>query len=350
MSFSWRNIRVVFLLQVAIASLVVLLCMLGLAAAYGQLPFAGPVIAASLVALGAIGMATWMGYRATKRMLAPVHWMLREVSRWDPARPDTHVFAPERIPTALQGDARKLVDALHGLGARVDACVARERDFTRDASHELRTPLTVIRMAADLMAHDDGLSERSRRSLARIQSANASMEALMEALLLLARDEHVPLETEDFQVRDIVEDAVARLRADLEGKPVALEVEYAADPVLHAPPRVLGVMLGNLLSNAIRFTDAGSVRVRLQRDRIEVEDTGIGMDAALLARAFEPFYRGDGGQGGPGLGLSIAHRLGQRCGWPLQLESTPGVGTRAAILLGASTQDHRHVAGASADR
>lgn len=350
MSFSWRNIRVVFLLQVAIASLVVLLCMLGLAAAYGQLPFAGPVIAASLVALGAIGMATWMGYRATKRMLAPVHWMLREVSRWDPARPDTHVFAPERIPTALQGDARKLVDALHGLGARVDACVARERDFTRDASHELRTPLTVIRMAADLMAHDDGLSERSRRSLARIQSANASMEALMEALLLLARDEHVPLETEDFQVRDIVEDAVAGLRADLEGKPVALEVEYAADPVLHAPPRVLGVMLGNLLSNAIRFTDAGCIRVRLQRDRIEVEDTGIGMDAALLARAFEPFYRGDGGQGGPGLGLSIAHRLGQRCGWPLQLESTPGVGTRAAILLGASTQDHRHVAGASADR
>ena len=339
MSFSWRNIRVVFLLQVAIASLVVLLCMLGLAAAYGQLPFAGPVLAAILVALGAIAAATWLGYRATKRMLTPVHWLLREVSRWDPARPDTHVFAPERIPPGLQGDARKLADALHGLGSRVDACVARERDFTRDASHELRTPLTVIRMAADLMAHDDGLSERSRRSLARIQAANASMEALMEALLLLARDEQVPLETEDFPARDIVEDAVARLRDELEGKPVDLQVEYAADPVLHAPPRVLGVMLGNLLSNAARFTDAGSIRVRLGQDRLEVEDTGIGMDAALLARAFEPFQRGDGGQGGPGLGLSIAHRLGQRCGWPLQLESTPGVGTRAAILFGASTQD-----------
>ena len=338
MSFSWRNIRVVFLLQVAIASLVVLLCMLGLAAAYGQLPFAGPVLAAILVALGAIATATWLGYRATKRMLAPVHWLLREVSRWDPARPDTDVFAPARIPPGLQGDARKLADALHGLGSRVDACVARERDFTRDASHELRTPLTVIRMATDLMANDEGLSERSRRSLARIQSANASMEALMEALLLLARDEQVPLETEDFPARDIVEDAVARVREELEGKPVALQVEYAAQPMLHAPPRVLGVMLGNLLSNAARFTDAGSIRIRLDHDRLEVEDTGIGMDAALLARAFEPFHRGDG-QGGPGLGLSIAHRLGQRCGWPLQLESTPGVGTRAAILFGASTQD-----------
>ena len=159
------------------------------------------------------------------------------------------------------------------------------------------------------------------------------------ASLLLARDEQVPLETEDFPARDIVEDAVARLREELEGKPVALQVEYAAQPILHAPPRVLGVMLGNLLSNAARFTDAGSIRVRLGHDRLEVEDTGIGMDAALLARAFEPFHRGDDGQGGPGLGLSIAHRLGQRCGWPLQLESTPGVGTRAAILFGASTQD-----------
>ena len=74
---------------------------------------------------------------------------------------------------------------------------------------------------------------------------------------------------------------------------------------------------GNLLSNAAQFTDAGSIRVRLGQDRLEVEDTGIGMDAALLARS-KPFQRGDGGQGGPGLGLSIAHRLGQRCGWPLQ--------------------------------
>ncbi len=339
MSFSWRNIRVVFLLQVAIASLVVLLCMLGLAAAYGQLPFAAPVLAASLVALAAIGVATWMGYRATKRMLAPVHWMLREVSRWDPRQPDTHVFAPDRIPPSLQGDARKLADALHGLGSRVDACVARERDFTRDASHELRTPLTVIRMAADLIAQDDGLSARSRRSLARIQSANASMEALMEALLLLARDEQVALETEDFPVRDIVDDAVDKLRLELEGKPVDLEVDCQAGPVLHGPPRVLGVMLGNLLSNAARFTDAGSIRVRLRQDRIEIEDTGIGMDAALLARAFEPFQRGTAVDAGPGLGLSIAHRLGERCRWPLRLESTPGVGTRATIVFAESVHD-----------
>src|SRR5690606_36494883 len=104
-------------------------------------------------------------------------------------------------------------------------------------------------------------------------------------------------------------------------------------------PRVLGVMLGNLLSNAVRFTDRGRIHVRLGADRLEVSDTGIGMDASALARAFEPFYRADFEHpAGPGLGLSIAHRLGRRCRWPLQMASTPGEGTRATILLGAGNQ------------
>ena len=214
---------------------------------------------------------------------------------------------------------------------------ARERDFTRDASHELRTPLTVIRVASDLIAQDDGLSAASRRSLSRIQDAVAGMEAVIDALLLLARCEQTALDAEDVPVRDVVEQELARLQPLLRRKPLALRLEVEAEPVLHAPPRVLPVMLGNLLANAVRFTDVGGVVVRLRADAVDVEDTGIGMDAATLARAFEPFYRGQGEQYvGPGLGLSIAHRLGQRCGWTLRLESTPGQGTRATILFGRS--------------
>src|SRR5690606_24012662 len=268
-------------------------------------------------------------------------WILREVARWDPERPDMGALAPENVPPEVQGDARKLAEAMHGLDRRLEAYIARERDFTRDASHELRTPLTVIRVAADLVGRDDGLSERSLRSLERIRAATDTMESLVSALLLLARDQGVAQETEDFPVRDVVEHQLAAYRPQAEEKGLSLRAEFAAGPELHAPPRVLEVMLGNLLSNAVRFTDSGEVRVRVAQDRLEVEDTGIGMDAASLARAFEPFYRADPGQPleGPGLGLSIAHRLGQRCGWPLQLDSTPGRGTRATILFGPGTQD-----------
>lgn len=336
MSLNKRNIRIVFLLQLVIVSLVVVLSMFGLANANQQLPFAAVTMIGIALALGSIMAVTWMTYRATRRLLAPVDWLLSEVSRWDPQKPDTRALSPGRIPAEIQGNARKMADALHGLGERVDAFIARERDFTRDASHELRTPLTVIRMASDLISHDEGLSERSRRSLARIHDANAAMESIMDALLLLARDQDIALETEDFSVRDVVDAEVDRVRPLLEGKPVQLDVAITAEPELHAPPRVLGVILRNLLGNAVRFTDAGHIQIRLLADRLEVNDTGIGMDAATLARAVEPFYRSDATGKGAGLGLSIAQRLGDRCGWPLQLTSTPGRGTRATILFGAA--------------
>lgn len=217
---------------------------------------------------------------------------------------------------------------------------ARERDFTRDASHELRTPLTVIRVASDLIAHDPGLSQGSRRSLTRIQDAVAGMEAVIDALLFLARSEHTALEVDDIVVREVVEREMDRVRPTLRNKQLTVRLEVEAEPVLHAPPRVLQVMLGHLLANAVRFTDAGGIVVRIKADRVEVEDSGIGMGAATLARAFEPFYRGDGEDYvGSGLGLSVAHRLGQRCGWPLLLDSSPGKGTRASILYGPCQRD-----------
>ncbi len=232
---------------------------------------------------------------------------------------------------------------LPGLPAADDPprdAVERERDFTRDASHELRTPLTVIRVASDLIAHDPGLSPASRRSLMRIQDAVAGMEAVIDALLFLARCEQVPLDVDDVVVRDVIECEIDRIRSLLQHKQLALQLDVQAEPVLRAPPRILQVMLGNLLANAVRFTDVGGVVVRLKEDCVEVEDSGIGMDAVTLARAFEPFYRGESERHvGSGLGLSIAHRLGQRCGWPLRLDSVPGRGTRACILFGRPGRD-----------
>lgn len=224
-----------------------------------------------------------------------------------------------------------------------DDAVVREREFTRAASHELRTPLTVIRVASDLIEHDPGLSDASRRSLARIQDAVSGMEAIIDALLLLARGERCTMQVERFSVRDLVEQEVAHVQPMLAHKQLGLEVIYTAEPVLHAPPCVLRVMLGNLLTNAARYTDSGKVSVTLHPDRLQVEDTGIGMDANTLARACEPFYHAESEQGeqtvGPGMGLAIAHRLGQRCGWPLQLSSTPGQGTCASILFGDAVRD-----------
>jgi signal transduction histidine kinase len=90
-------------------------------------------------------------------------------------------------------------------------------------------------------------------------------------------------------------------------------------------------MLAHLLRNACTHTESGRIEIRVEADRVEVEDSGAGMDAATLARAFQPFFRGDEAANGKGLGLHVVQRLAERMGWNVELRSTPGAGTTATI-------------------
>ncbi len=293
------------------------------------------ILAPVLLALLALVASAWFTYRNARRMVAPVNWLAEEVRRWDPLEPETAALAPDRLPADAGMEARQLAGALQRMGERMRAFIRRERDFTRDSSHELRTPLTVIRVASDLLMADPDLPERARRSLARIQRAGRDMEAVIESFLILAREGVVEPQREEFRVADVVDEEVAKLRPLLANKPVGMEVVANAHPVLHASPRVFAVMLRNLLSNACTYTESGRIEVRIEPDRIMVADTGIGMDPETLQRAFDPFYRADPDKlEGKGMGLSIVHRLGERFGWPVSLESQPGAGTTATIHFG----------------
>ena len=294
---------------------------------------AAPVILAVL----ALALSGWFTYRVARRLMAPMGWLASEVRNWDPRNPDVRGLAPDRLPPDADKETRELAGALHAMAERVRAFVARERDFTRDASHELRTPLTVIRVASDLLLGDPDMPTRSQRSLARIQRAGRDMEAVIDAFLILARESDVAPQSEDFEVRDVVHEEVERIResGNCPREGVDLEVIEEGRVRLHAPPRVLGLMLGNLLDNACTFTEQGRIEVRIGNDRVEVRDTGIGMGPETIERAFEPFYRAnlDSPQG-KGMGLSIVRRLGERFGWPVTLESTAGRGTVATIRFG----------------
>jgi signal transduction histidine kinase len=290
-----------------------------------------------ILALLALVLSGWLTYRVARRLMAPMGWLAGEVRNWDPRNPDVRGLAPDRLPPDADEETRELAGALHAMAERVRAFVARERDFTRDASHELRTPLTVIRVASDLLLGDPDMPTRSQRSLSRIQRAGRDMEAVIDAFLILAREADVAPQSEDFDVRDVVHEEVERLReaASCPREGVELEVIEEGRARLHAPPRVLGLMLGNLLDNACRFTEQGRIEVRIGPDRLEVRDTGIGMTQETIERAFDPFYRAnlDSPQG-KGMGLSIVRRLGERFGWPVTLESAPGRGTVATIRFG----------------
>ncbi|MCR6663082.1 MAG: HAMP domain-containing histidine kinase [Luteimonas sp.] len=294
--------------------------------------------AAGLIAFGAVSvlLITWLTYRRSRRMVLPINRLSDVVMQWDPGGWDATV--PIVLPYPLAADTSKemraLSTALGGLATRVADFVQRERDFTRDASHELRTPLTIVRVASDMMLGDPSMPPHAQRSLQRIQRAVQDMESLVDAFLILARERGVEPQSEEFDVVDVVADEVEKVRPLLEGKSVELRVAGNAAPRMFAPPRVLGVMLGHLLSNACTFTDSGSIEVEIEADAIRIRDTGIGMSADTLRHAYDPFFRADQFNPiGKGIGLTIVRRLGDRFGWPVTLESVPGEGTLATVRL-----------------
>ena len=288
--------------------------------------------AALLMALLVVYLLSWLTYRTSKRLVSPVSWLADVVAQWDPRAPDAKLLTPGNLPGDAGSEVHELSRALAGLAVRVGDFVQRERDFTRDASHELRTPLTVIRVATDLMQAEPDLDARLQRSLGRVQRAARDMEAVIDAFLILAREAEVEPRSEDISVRDIVDDEIERARPMIANRPVELLVIDDGAPHVVAPRHVLNVMIGNLLSNAVRYTNRGQIAVYLAGDRIEVRDSGIGMSADTMAKAFDPFFRIDNERSeGKGIGLSIVRRLGERFGWPVTLTSTPGKGTTAVI-------------------
>ena len=290
------------------------------------------------IVLVVIYVIAWSTYRASKRAVSPVIWLASQVQHWDPKQPEPALLSPENLPTDVEGETLVLAQSLHEFASRIENFVQRERDFTRDASHELRTPLTVIRVAGDMMAADDSLTPMSRKALGRIQGAGRDMEALIEAFLILAREGDTGLPDVDFDVAEVVQEEVEKARLLVTGKPVEVGCRIEQGFHLHAPARVLSVMLSNLLRNACNYTDAGSVIVTVRHGEIAVADTGVGMDETVLARVFEPFYRAaNPGKEGQGIGLSIVQRLSHRYGWPVRLESRPGEGTTATLSFPQAT-------------
>ncbi len=211
-------------------------------------------------------------------------------------------------------------------------------------SHELRTPLTGIVSTASLIeahATDPHSAERAHSIIELAMGLDLEIKQLLDLSRIEAGRE-VPQDAA-LEMGQLAAHLVRTLSPVAAGKGVALDV--AADPALAGPVmgdlQALNSVLLNLAGNAVKFTDAGSVRVRFdlleqdessRRIRFSVQDTGIGIPAEHLPKIFEPFYQVESGSvrryGGTGLGMSIAMAHVRRMGGELHVESAPGAGTR----------------------
>ena len=303
-----------------------------LATVFGLLPLA--------MVLLVLYLSTWLAFRASRRAFSPVIALARVVRSLDPAQPDPAQLNPARLPLDADDEVRELADALERYALRLNEFLARERDFTRDASHELRSPLTVIQAAAGLLEEDPGLGEAGQRSVSRITRAVRDMEGLIAAFLLLAREFQAGLPLESNCVNEILVEEMERARLLAVGKPV--EARLIATHQLHveAPDKVLPILLGNVLRNAFAYTDAGEVIAEIRASSVVIRDTGVGFSPGTLDALYQPFVRGDSGKHeGHGVGLTIVRRLSDRFGWPVEIVSQPGLGTRVEVIFPGSRKE-----------
>lgn len=276
----------------------------------------------------------FFSYRTSKRLVSPVIWLANQVRAWDPKNPDVSALAQERLPPDMDNEAQVLAEAMHDFGQRIGQFIDRERNFTSNASHELRTPLTVIRVASDMVAGESGLSPLASRSIVRIQKAGKEMEALVEGFLLLAREDDYGHSEHPYWVSEEVAEEIDKAKILLRDKPVELGMTVNCDFQLEVPHYVLATVVGNLIRNACHYTDSGRIDVHIEHGKIQVSDTGIGMSAEQLQRVFDLFYRGESSnQEGKGIGMALVKRFCERFGWRIELQSQPGKGTCATLLM-----------------
>ncbi len=214
-------------------------------------------------------------------------------------------------------------------------------EFMSLISHEMRTPLNAIIGYAQMLK--DGfsgeLNEQQQADVQTIADSADSLLTMVEETLDLARidTERFPIFMDSVAFDDVVRRAAASVRTMAEAKGLNIEVNIAEDaPVIRTDPERVRQILTSLLSNAVKFTDAGQVRVEVERMssggvQISVSDTGIGFDTQAFPQIFEEFRQLDGSNtrvySGSGLGLAVCKRLVQRLGGQIGVNSTPGEGS-----------------------
>ena len=282
------------------------------------------------LALIVIYLSTFLAYRVSRRAVSPMVRLAHSVQALDPADPDPQQLLSE---TDMEADdeIRVLANALEDLVMRIGEFAERERRFTRDASHELRTPLTVIKMAVERLSRDPAVTGSSAETLQRIRSSADDMEHLTKAFLLLARETDRGLAREWISVNDVAETELERARMIADNDQVVTRVEQGNVLLVYAPEQIVESVIGNLLRNAVTYTEEGEVKVTISGDSITIEDTGPGMEPELVEQAFKPFVSRQRQRGGFGVGLTIVRRLTDRFGWKVEVESQPGRGTRVIV-------------------
>ncbi|MAT15076.1 MAG: hypothetical protein CMJ46_07375 [Planctomyces sp.] len=269
----------------------------------------------------------------------PVHDDHGEIRAWYITCTDIHQrkLAEQKLSVALD---------------KSTAASVAKSEFLANMSHEIRTPMTSILGYAELLSEKENDSEKIRL-LQVIQQNGEFLVDIINDILDLSKIEAGKLEItfDEFEIRPFVEAIGTLFRERALEKNIEFDVQIS-DSIhdgIRTDAKRLRQILVNLIGNAIKFTDAGYVRLDVDRKgddiNFTVTDSGVGMESELVEKLFQPFQQGDASIsrrfGGTGLGLAISHRLATMLGGGIQVESEPGNGSQFTLTLNAAASKGR---------
>jgi two-component system, OmpR family, sensor kinase len=264
-----------------------------------------------------------------------------------------------RLPLRGTGDELdRLSITFNEMFARLAKAIGEMRQFTASISHELRTPLTVLQGEAEVMLLQPHSVQEYRRLLASHLEEYDRLARLINRLLTLARAEagDIQLHPTTVDLAQLSRYIVDQLDAVASSKQISLSVKSSEPVYVHADREWLESAILNLLDNAIKFTpEGGNVTIvaenRGTERKLEIQDTGIGIEHEALQHIFERFYRADPSRNnrdqGAGLGLSLVQWIIEQHRGHVDVRSEPGKGSQFTIWLPAETSSAANADAAS---
>lgn len=277
-----------------------------------------------------------LSYLVSKRIMEPLVQMERVTQKLAAGHLE------ERIPHSAIPELNQLASSFNRMAADLAGVEQRRRELISDLTHELRTPLTIVEGYLEGLA--DGTIDPSIETYQRLARETARLRRLVNDLQELSQAEagYLPIHTQAIDIRPLLALLVEKFAGQLlEGGPqLQLDCPPELPTVLADPERVEQILI-NLLGNAIRYTQVGSITLKTWVTKphlwIAVTDTGEGIAAEDLAHVFERFWRSDRSRsresGGTGIGLSISRRLVELQGGTIEVDSQPGEGSTFRFSL-----------------
>lgn len=278
-----------------------------------------------------VGLAVVLGWLLARKVIEPVVRLSRQVRHRD----QLLTLAPPLAPNYAADEVGQLAAAFDTTLGLLRHALTRERLFTSDVSHELRTPLMVLASSCELLLANPGLDPRARAQVERMARASHEMRDLVQTFLLLARAECAePSVAPQASLLDVADELVALWREPVERKGLRLDYQRVTQGPGGYNAPLLRAVIGNLLRNALHYTESGQISLRLAEHGFVVEDSGVGIPESEREAMFQPFVRGGEQRGdGLGLGLSLVLRICESQGWTISLMAVEPSGCRFQVEL-----------------